>query len=186
MADPNKKRLGKVAQEFNVSTEKIVDLLNKKNYSIENNPNTKLDEDMYEILVKEYSSERKVKENAQKKHIEVLKNQEPIVVSKPAVVEQEDVEEREVFIKDNTIDLGRSVIEGPKILGKIDLNAPKTSAKKASDNHASKPSPKPIETSATPSAEANYVEESASTDSVKLEEAKKQVQIGRASCRERV
>ena len=173
MADPNKKRLGKVAQEFNVSTEKIVDLLNKKNYSIENNPNTKLDEDMYEILVKEYSSERKVKENAQKKHIEVLKNQEPIVVTKPAVVEQEDVEEREVFIKDNTIDLGRSVIEGPKILGKIDLNAPKASAKKASDN-ASKPSPKPIEASATPSAEVNS-QEITSTDSVKLEEAKKQV-----------
>jgi translation initiation factor IF-2 len=149
MADPNKKRLGKVAQEFNVSTEKIVDLLNKKSYSVENNPNTKLDEDMYEILVREYSSERKVKENAQKKHIEVSKNPEPITVTKPAVVEPEEVEERQVFIKDNTIDLGRSVIEGPKILGKMDLNAPKTSPKKVADIPA-KPSSKTEEPSVKP------------------------------------
>jgi len=161
MADPNKKRLGKVAQEFNVSTEKIVDLLNKKSYSVENNPNTKLDEDMYEILVREYSSERKVKENAQKKHIEVSKNPEPITVTKPAVVEPEEVEERQVFIKDNTIDLGRSVIEGPKILGKMDLNAPKPSPKKAADIPATpsskteEPSVKPVEKVESVAAEAD-------------------------------
>lgn len=154
MADPNKKRLGKVAQEFNVSTEKIVDLLNKKSYSIENNPNTKLDEDMYEILVREYSGERKVKENAQKKHIEVSKNPEPVTVAKPVVVEPEEVEEREVFIKDNTIDIGRSVLEGPKILGKIDLNAPKTSPKKPAENTA-KPSPEPEKTSVKPAEKAD-------------------------------
>lgn len=154
MADPNKKRLGKVAQEFNVSTEKIVDLLNKKSYSIENNPNTKLDEDMYEILVREYSGERKVKENALKKHIEVSKNPEPVTVAKPVVVEPEEVEEREVFIKDNTIDIGRSVLEGPKILGKIDLNAPKTSPKKPAENTA-KPSPEPEKTSVKPAEKAD-------------------------------
>jgi translation initiation factor IF-2 len=104
---------------------------------------------MYEILVREYSSERKVKENAQKKHIEVSKNPEPVTVTKPAVVEPEEVEEREVFIKDNTIDIGRSVLEGPKILGKIDLNAPKTSPKKAVENTA-KPSPEPEKPSVKP------------------------------------
>ncbi len=128
MADPSKKRLGKVAQEFNVSTEKIVDLLNKKNYNVENNPNAKLDENMYEILVKEYAGERIVKENAQKKHIETPKKAEP--VSKHIEYEDEVVE-REVFIKDNTILKNDIKLEGPKILGKIDLNKPKTAPKVA-------------------------------------------------------
>ena len=126
MADPSKKRLGKVAQEFNVSTEKIVDLLNKKDYSIENNPNAKLDENMYEILVKEYSGERKVKENAQKKNIETPKNGELAPVAKPVVVEHEEAEVKEVFIKDNTILKMEAKLEGPKVLGKLDLDKPKS------------------------------------------------------------
>ncbi len=127
MADPSKKRLGKVAQEFNVSTEKIVDLLNKKNYSIENNPNAKLDENMYEILVKEYSGEKQVKENAQKKNIETPKKSESPSVAKPVSVELDDVEEKEVFIKDNTILKIDTKLEGPKILGKIELDKSKQS-----------------------------------------------------------
>ncbi len=126
MADPSKKRLGKVAQEFNVSTEKIVDLLNKKDYSIENNPNAKLDENMYEILVKEYSGERKVKENAQKKNIETPKSGEPAPVVKPVVVEREEVEEKQVFIKDNTILKVEAKLEGVKVLGTLDLDKPKS------------------------------------------------------------
>jgi translation initiation factor IF-2 len=128
MADPSKKRLGKVAQEFNVSTEKIVDLLNKKNYNVENNPNAKLDENMYEILVKEYAGERIVKENAQKKHIETPKKSEPVTVSRH-VEEEDEVIEREVFIKDNTILKTETKLEGPKVLGKIDLNKPKVAVK---------------------------------------------------------
>jgi len=147
MADPNKKRLGKVAQEFNVSTEKIVDLLNKKNYSVENNPNAKLNEDMYEILVKEYSSERKVKEDAQKKHIDVARNSEPIIAAKPVITEPEEADEREVFIKDNTIDKERVKLEGPKILGKIDLSKPKKAPQVKAE--------KPIETTVVKQEEQN-------------------------------
>ncbi len=125
MGDPNKKRLGKVAQEFNVSTEKIVDLLKKKNYNLENNANAKLDENMYSILVKEYAGDRKVKEEAQRKNFDMSKKNEPIAPVKPAVVEPEPVEEREVFIKSNTIEISVPIIESPKIIGKLDLDKPK-------------------------------------------------------------
>ncbi len=167
MADPSKKRLGKVAQEFNVSTEKIVDLLNKKNYNVENNPNAKLDENMYEILVKEYAGERIVKENAQKKHIETPKKAEP--VSKHIEYEDEVVE-REVFIKDNTILKSETKLEGPKILGKIDLNKPKSTPKPAEPEQkpivVETPKPKTEEAAApTPAPVAEAPEQAQTTQS---------------------
>jgi translation initiation factor IF-2 len=54
-------RLGKAAQEFNVGVPTIVEFLNKKGIKIDNNPNTKLDPEVYALLVKEYQSEKMLK-----------------------------------------------------------------------------------------------------------------------------
>ena len=44
------KRLSKVAKEFNLSTTTLVDFLNSKNIEIEDNPNFKIAEDVYQLL----------------------------------------------------------------------------------------------------------------------------------------
>ena len=59
-------RLGKAAGEFNVSIGTITTLLKKKNFEIEENPNTKLSAEMYDILLQEFAGEKLVKAEADK------------------------------------------------------------------------------------------------------------------------
>jgi translation initiation factor IF-2 len=63
-------RLSKAAKEFNVGTSTIVEFLSKKGHQIDPNPNTKLTPDMYNLILKEYQSEKQVKEVSQKLGIE--------------------------------------------------------------------------------------------------------------------
>lgn len=63
-------RLGKAAQEFNVGVPTIVEFLNKKGIKIDNNANTKLDPEVYALLVKEYQSEKNVKDLSKKIELE--------------------------------------------------------------------------------------------------------------------
>ena len=57
-------RLGKAAQEFNVSTDTIVNFLAKKNLPIENSNNSKLTPEMYELLKEQYQGDKQDKEKA--------------------------------------------------------------------------------------------------------------------------
>ncbi len=67
MAEENKNiRLIKAAKEFNIGMTTIVEFLLKKGHSVENNPNTKISDTMYDLLLKEFQSEKNVKEEAKK------------------------------------------------------------------------------------------------------------------------
>jgi len=57
-------RLGNAAREFNVAIHTIVSLLKRNHIEIDEKPTTKLTHDMYEILLKEFQSDKKVKEDA--------------------------------------------------------------------------------------------------------------------------
>ncbi|NOU46324.1 MAG: translation initiation factor IF-2 [Bacteroidales bacterium] len=63
-------RLSKAAKEFNVGTSTIVEFLSKKGQHVDPNPNTKLTPEMFALIVKEYQSEKQVKEVSQKLGIE--------------------------------------------------------------------------------------------------------------------
>jgi translation initiation factor IF-2 len=60
MSEDNRliKRLFKVASEFNVSTQSIVDSLAKSGFTIENKPNSKITSEMYEVLERTYSEDK--------------------------------------------------------------------------------------------------------------------------------
>jgi len=60
------KRLSKIAKECNVGISTIVDFLHKKGFEIESNPNTKVSEEMYDLLKKEYRSDLTVKMESEK------------------------------------------------------------------------------------------------------------------------
>jgi len=60
------KRLSKVAKEFNIGIHTIVEFLESKNITIESNPNTKLDENIYAVLLEEFQSDKTDKEAAKK------------------------------------------------------------------------------------------------------------------------
>ena len=58
-------RLSKVAKEFNLSLGKIVEFLASKGKSVESNPNAKIGDDEYRLLLKEFSGDKSAKEEAE-------------------------------------------------------------------------------------------------------------------------
>ena len=119
MAEKKIPRLGKAAGEFNVGTSSIVLLLKKKGIDIVDSPNTKLTEDVYDILVQEFAPEKRVKQESQKINIggfAKAKDEEEKI--------PEPVVEKEVVIE-------KIEIAKPKILGKINLDDTKFSKKTA-------------------------------------------------------
>jgi len=57
-------RLGKAAGELNVGVTTLVEFLESKGVKIENNPNTKLESEHYEILQKEFADDQTLKEQS--------------------------------------------------------------------------------------------------------------------------
>ena len=51
-------RLNKVTRDLNVGIATVVDFLQKKGYTIEANPNTKITDEQYAALVKEFSKDK--------------------------------------------------------------------------------------------------------------------------------
>jgi len=111
MSEENKTiRLNKVAKEFNVGITTLVEFLAKKGKKIESNPNTKIDDELYNILASAFQSERKVKEDASKLTLVTAKTAPTTIEAEEVHTEIsiEDKEEEsnaaEVMIKTNTID----------------------------------------------------------------------------------
>jgi translation initiation factor IF-2 len=59
-------RLSKAAREFNIGVSTVVDFLLKKGFTVEKDPNSKLSQEMYTLLIKEFATEKHVKEEAKK------------------------------------------------------------------------------------------------------------------------
>ena len=126
-------RLSKAAREFNVGISTIVEFLNKKGFNIDTNPNTKISEELYNILIKEYSSDIDVKKESEKLSLEQLRSKkETLTLEKETKTEEktaEPVVEQEVIIKDvsssNTFTSEEKPKADIKVVGKIDLNPKK-------------------------------------------------------------
>jgi translation initiation factor IF-2 len=128
------KRLSKVAREFNVGISTIVDYLASKGKSIEASPNTKIEDDAYELLLKEFQSEKSTKEKAEE--VSLAYKEERKVFSIKDVVKEEEPKEEETddidldkIKKDVTTKAPESKKPAadeekktPSVVGKIDLS----------------------------------------------------------------
>ena len=82
------KRLVKIAKELNVGTSTIVEYLSTNGYTVENKPTAKIEDDMYALLLKEFSNSMEEKEKADKLIIGTrLPQEEEKPVKAPPVVE---------------------------------------------------------------------------------------------------
>ena len=120
-------RLGAAAKEFNVMTSTIVEILNKNGIDIEDNRNVKLTEEMYDILLKKLSGEKKVKEESQKLDMDFSHSKAGTVIeadTKSVAATDEEPTET-ILVKGNTIEKETVRIEvtKPKIIGTIDIDA---------------------------------------------------------------
>jgi len=99
------KRLSAAAKEFNVGVTTVVEFLGKKGHSIEAKPTTKLSDEQYNLLLAEYSSEKKVKQEANQLGKDRVKPQNTVIeIPKPKIVVVEEEEEEEgILIKSGII-----------------------------------------------------------------------------------
>ena len=60
-------RLNKVTRDLNVGITTVVEFLQKKGFTVEANPNTKITEEQYAVLVKEFSKDKDLRIESLKK-----------------------------------------------------------------------------------------------------------------------
>jgi translation initiation factor IF-2 len=137
MSDQKGARLSKLAKEFNVGITTIVDFLKKKGHDVDNNPNTKVSDDIVKILEKEYSSEISVKKESEKLNLKGIRDKKETIsiqdgdkhpADDDTDSEKSSLHETPIHKLHKDIDDSKEKIE-IKVVGKIDLNAPKKAAK---------------------------------------------------------
>jgi len=139
-------RLSKVAKEFNLSLGKIVEFLASKGYPVESNPNAKIGDEEHRLLLKEFSSDKSAREEAEHVSQAISKvKRETIVLDEIKAKKQKEEETTdEVVIKDLTIpkvtktevaetkkekeepEVKKQEVEtvdGPKVIGKLNLDS---------------------------------------------------------------
>ncbi len=127
------KRLNKIAIEFNIGTSTLVEFLQKKGMP-DANPNSKINDETYNIILKKFSSDKGVKNNAEKMWSEKQKKDKNEVISLQSAEKKEEIKtEKEVIIKESIIQ------KNPfKIMGHIDLENKKSVKKEPSAEEQNK------------------------------------------------
>lgn len=163
-------RINKVLRELNISLERAVDYLKDKGIAIEASPNTKISDDVYNILCGQFAGDKGNKEASKGISEEIRKEKEALRLEREKEIEdkrkQEEERQRLELIK------AKAVISGPKQVGKIDLEtkaaaapteAPKISAEKSEPVVAKSEAPAPV---AEPKKEVVKETESKATETV--------------------
>lgn len=107
-----KTKISKAAKDFNISIATLVEFLQKKGIEVENpeNPNTRINETAYELLVKEYAPDRK------------LKNQSELISTQRAKVQEKPKDTPKAT---DEVYRTQTSSAGPKVIGRIDLSTGK-------------------------------------------------------------
>lgn len=142
-------KISKVAKDLNVALPTVVDFLRSKNITVDDNPNARIEDDVVDILVKEFKSDKDQKTKSEQFSTE--RQQQRV---KPAPAKPEEIKLP-------------SELNKPKILGKIELDrhgnpvrheaaAPQAEAPKAPAEKPAAPAA-PVAPAAEPVAEPQVV-----------------------------
>ena len=157
-------RLMKAAKEFNVGKSTIVDFLTGKGFAVDNKPDPVLSGDMYDALIAEYDAERAAKKKSDK-----------VVLAKAVADDKKAVAKPEKPTE--TVKIAAPEVEGPKVLGKIDIE-PKPAPKpepvpdvkpEVKPTKSVKPEKSDEETLAEEEAKKSKVKKPADPERVKIE-----------------
>ena len=138
-------RLNKVTRDLNVGITTAVEFLQKKGFTVEANPNTKITDEQFEMLKKEFSNDKDLKIKSerfsQERHSSKERNK---AAARHAAHENNDAPNsgKEKMEEIKTV-LPEDKLPKFKVLGKIDLNNPQLAPKPAEP--ASKPEPAEVE-----------------------------------------
>lgn len=162
MSEGKSTNLLKTAKELNIGLSTAVEFLGKKGFKVEARPNTKLTDEMYDVLLKEYQGDKIVKEEAKQIVIgKIRRDDAPLSTEKTDLQPSKEFEQEEILIK-NVNPFTPPVVEKPKevapsvpkpeegalpgvkVIGKIDLN------QLNSKTRPDKKSPEPVKPVAAP------------------------------------
>ena len=101
-------KISKIAKDLNISLSTAVEFLRKKDITVDDNPNARVEDDVVDILVKEFKSDQDLKTKSEKFSNERQQQREKARPAKPA-------EPEEIRLT--------SEINKPRILGKIELDS---------------------------------------------------------------
>lgn len=118
-------KISKVAKDINVSIATVVEFLQKKGIQVDNNPNSRIDDDAYSLLIKEYKPDFELKRQADKKSSD--RDKEKAKAAAPAKPEE--------------VKLEAPSVAGPRIMGKIDLSNPRPQTVTPAPAKAAEPAP---------------------------------------------
>lgn len=107
-------RLSKAAREFNIGVATIVDFLSKKGHSIEKDPNSKLSQEMYALLLKEFASDKHVREDAKRIGLQFAQHETITIDDKKTAAKDKERELDELFIKNANIPYEKKSFDTPK------------------------------------------------------------------------
>lgn len=107
-------RLSKAAREFNIGIKTVVDYLIKKGFPIEMDPNAKLSPEMYSLLMKEFASEKHVKEEAKKIGLQFTAHETITIEDKKSATKDREKELDDLFIKNVSLDFEKKQHEAAK------------------------------------------------------------------------
>ena len=124
MTDYKPLRLSKIARDFGVGVNTVLDFLHKKGIAADDGPNTKIEFDVFQILQKEYSGDIKVKEASEKIELNAMRaKKESIYADDEFSVQPEQAKkEQPAAKKEEFVDTKVEKLQGPNVVGKIDLN----------------------------------------------------------------
>ncbi len=157
-------RLSKLAKEFNVGIQTMVDFLHKKGYNIDPNPNTKVSDEVCLLLEKEYKSDVSLKRESEKITLRQMRpKKEVVTIDDISRKDDLDEDEQDDFIEVKDLKKTAAAATAPKpkekpaeqheeiprekfiphynVVGKIDLNELPGARKK----QVEKPEEKPVE-----------------------------------------
>ncbi|TJY31710.1 translation initiation factor IF-2 [Pontimicrobium aquaticum] len=115
-------RLNKVLRELNISIDRAVDFLESKGIEIEKRPTTKISSEVYEVLSGEFQTDASKKVASKEVSEAKLKEKEALRLEREREIE-EKLKKEEAAKKE--IVKAKTTLEGPKQVGKIDLDKPK-------------------------------------------------------------
>lgn len=123
MAEVKTKRLSQVLREFNISLDRAVEFLGSKGFEVDASPNTKITGKEYEVLFEEFETDKSKKIESKEIGEEKRKEKEELRLER-----ERELEEKQRREEASRVIKGEAKLQGPKKVGKIDLDAPKSKA----------------------------------------------------------
>jgi len=107
-------RLSKAAREFNIGIKTVVEFLARKGFAMDMDPNAKLTQEMYSLLMKEFATEKHVKEEAKKIGLQFASHETITIEDKKLATKDREKELEELFIKNISLDFEKKQRETVK------------------------------------------------------------------------